>query len=90
MTLTLDMAPEMEIQLREEAAREGLEPERYVLGAVQERLGRAGQANNSPTHWPDLEAGYRAMAADEEREAEAQEWAEIGYRAGHVRPPSPQ
>ncbi len=29
-----------------------------------------------PPPWPDLEAGYREMAADEAREAEAQEWAE--------------
>ncbi len=29
-----------------------------------------------PPPWPDLEAGYREMAADEAREAEAEEWAE--------------
>ncbi len=29
-----------------------------------------------PPPWPDLEAGYREMAADEAREAEAREWAE--------------
>lgn len=45
MTLILDMAPEMEAQVREKAAREGLEPERYVLGAVEELLGQQGQAS---------------------------------------------
>ena len=29
-----------------------------------------------PPPWPDLEAAYREMAADEAREAEAREWAE--------------
>lgn len=79
MTLTLNLAPEMEKQLREEAAREGLEPERYVLEAVEERFDRTGRQAMPQTRWPDLEAGYQAMAADEEREAEAQEWAGIGH-----------
>jgi hypothetical protein len=38
MTLILDMAPEMEGRLRDQAAREGLEPEQYVLEAVEEKL----------------------------------------------------
>jgi hypothetical protein len=29
-----------------------------------------------PPPWPDLEAAYREMAADEAREAEAEEWVE--------------
>ncbi len=29
-----------------------------------------------PPPWPDLEAAYREMAADEVREAEAEEWVE--------------
>ena len=45
MTLILDMAPEMETQIREEAARKGLEPERYVLRAVEKLLGQRGQTN---------------------------------------------
>ena len=45
MTLTLNMAPEMETWIREEAAREGLEPERYVLGAVEGLMEKWGQAN---------------------------------------------
>ena len=60
MTLILDMAPEMETQIREEAAREGIEPEQYVLEAVKERLERDRQAR----------------AAEEKRQAEALEWAE--------------
>lgn len=41
MTLIIDMAPETERRLRDKAAREGLEPERYVLRTVEESLGRA-------------------------------------------------
>ncbi len=43
MTFTLDMAPEVETQVREAAAREGLEPEQYVLEAVEENLARAAE-----------------------------------------------
>ena len=60
MTLTLNMAPEMETWVREEAAREGLEPEQYVIKAVKERLERDRQAK----------------AAEEQRKAEALAWAE--------------
>lgn len=41
MTLVIDMAPEMEGRLRDKAAREGVEPERYVLRMVEESLGQA-------------------------------------------------
>ena len=36
--LTLEITPELEQQLREEAARQGLEPNRYILNALAERL----------------------------------------------------
>lgn len=45
MTLVINMAPEMERRLRDKAAREGLEPERYVLRTVEESLGRADDGN---------------------------------------------
>jgi len=45
MTLVIDMAPEMEGRLRDKAAQEGLEPERYVLRTVEESLGRADNDN---------------------------------------------
>ena len=41
MTLVIDMAPETERLLRDKAAREGVEPERYVLRTVEESLRRA-------------------------------------------------
>ncbi len=60
MTLIINIPPEMEARVREAAAREGIEPEQYVLNAVKERLERDRQAR----------------AAEEQREAEALEWAE--------------
>jgi hypothetical protein len=38
MLITLEIAPELEQQLRQEAARAGLAPDAYILQAVQERL----------------------------------------------------
>lgn len=38
MTLTLEIAPELESSLRETAAREGIAPDRYVLNLLEERL----------------------------------------------------
>ena len=37
-TITLEITPELEQQLREEAARQGLEPNRFILNALAERL----------------------------------------------------
>ena len=54
MTLIIDMAPEMEGRLRDQAAQEGLEPERYVLQTVKERLDRAG--NGNAPHLPRAES----------------------------------
>ena len=45
MTLVIDMAPETERRLRDKAAREGVEPERYVLRTVEECLGRDDDEN---------------------------------------------
>lgn len=54
MALTIDMAPNTEKHLRDVAAREGMEPERYVLQTVEERLGRAG--NGDAPHSPQSES----------------------------------
>jgi len=56
MTLVIDMAPEMEGRLRDEAAREGVEPERYVLQIVEERLRQAddGDARRLPRDESEL------------------------------------
>ncbi len=37
-TITLNLSPELEQQIRTEASRQGLEPDRYILNALQERL----------------------------------------------------
>ena len=41
MTLTLDITPELESQLRREAAQKGLDPAGYVLKVLGELLGKA-------------------------------------------------
>jgi len=47
MIITLEIAPGLEQQLRQEAARVGLAPEAYIIKAVQERL-----RQTSPRHRP--------------------------------------
>lgn len=47
MTLVIDMAPETERRLRDEAAREGLEPERYARHMLEEQLHRERQTDVS-------------------------------------------
>lgn len=37
-TITLNLSPELEHKLRDEAAKHGLEPDRYILSTLQERL----------------------------------------------------
>jgi deferrochelatase/peroxidase EfeB len=37
-TITLNLSPELEHQIRIEAARVGVEPDRYILNALQESL----------------------------------------------------
>jgi hypothetical protein len=41
MTITVEIPPELERQLRQEAASVGLAPEAYIVEAVQERLAQA-------------------------------------------------
>ncbi|MEP6518520.1 hypothetical protein [Microcoleus vaginatus] len=37
-TITLNLSPELEQHIRTEASRQGVEPDRYILNALQERL----------------------------------------------------
>lgn len=76
--MTITLRPETESRLRERALREGAELSEladallsYVLVDDPYRMTKS-----------EIEASYRAMAADEEREAEAMEWAE--GTLGHV------
>ncbi len=50
---------------------------RMVLDGLYRIAGRRRMSVVAePPPWPDLEAAYREMAADEVREAEAEEWVE--------------
>jgi hypothetical protein len=51
MTITIEIPPKLERQLRQEAARVGLAPEAYIVEAVQERL---AQARPRRRHRPHL------------------------------------
>ena len=55
-----------------------------LLGLVKSVLRRVSPETSSDGH--DLEAGYRDMAADHQREAEAIEWVEgVSDQMGEVR-----
>ncbi len=54
MTLTIDLTPEIEARLRDEAAKEGLDPDRYVLHTLTERWGQTRQAD--PPRLPGVES----------------------------------
>lgn len=51
--ITLDLSPELEVQLRAEAAKQGLDPQRYILEALHTRLAANQSAAN---HLPAAEA----------------------------------
>ncbi len=53
--ITLDLSPELESQLRTEAAKQGIDPQRYILDTLHIRLA-ANQAvtNHLPTAEADL------------------------------------
>ena len=48
MTMTIDLSPELEMQIRDEAAREGMAPDRLVLSAVEELLHQRRAEQNVP------------------------------------------
>lgn len=54
MLLTIHITPELEAQLRDEAAKEGLDANAYIVHTLEERL-RPSQ-NRRPPHLPEAEA----------------------------------
>ena len=48
MTMTIDMPPELETQLRNEAAKEGMAPDRFVLDTLKEKLHQNQTAQSIP------------------------------------------
>ena len=55
MTMTIDLTPELETQLQEVAAKEGMAPDRFVLDALEEKLFR-NQAVQSVPHLSNAES----------------------------------
>ncbi|WP_035985237.1 hypothetical protein [Leptolyngbya sp. KIOST-1] len=53
--ITLDLSPELEAQLRTEAAKQGLDPQRYILETLHTRLAaNKATATQLPTEKADL------------------------------------
>ncbi len=76
--MTITLKPETEARLIQRAKREGAELNELADALLSNVL------VDDPYRMTkaEIEASYRAMAADEEREAEAMEWAE--GTLGHV------
>lgn len=55
MTLTIELRPELEAQLREEAAKIGSDPNTFIIQALEERLQRKERLT-LPTHFSREEA----------------------------------
>jgi hypothetical protein len=57
MTLRIELRPELEMQLREEAARAGMDPNTFVVKTLEERVHQAqNRADRLPPHLPEKEA----------------------------------
>jgi hypothetical protein len=56
MTITIEIAPELEQQIRREAARAGLAPDAYIVEAVQARLTQTQPRQRRVPHLSPVEA----------------------------------
>ncbi len=65
MTLTIDLPPALESDVRQQAARRGQKVNEFVVHAVEAQLAKAqsGDASNAPTSVPTQ--GKRGYTADE-------------------------
>ncbi len=76
--MTITLRPETEARLRERALRDEADPSELADALLSNVLVDDTRRMSKS----EIEASYRAMAADEEREAEAMEWSE--GTLGHV------
>lgn len=56
MAIIIELAPELENQIRQAAARSGLSPDAYILESVQERLHITSPLPHRARRLPDAEA----------------------------------
>jgi hypothetical protein len=71
ITITLDVDKNVYVKLAEQAGNEDLE--HFLANMLRERIAILTGVYQTEA---ELEAGYREMAADEERERKAREWSE--------------
>lgn len=81
--VTLEINPDLELQLRREAAREGLDPQGYILSTLRQRL--AG------VRVPHLTADEASLLREINRGLAAETWKHYGElkdkrRAGNLTP----
>jgi predicted transcriptional regulator len=76
MTLTIDLKPELEAQLREEAAKMGSDPNAFVVQALEERLQRKGR-QPAATHLSQEESALLQKINQGLPEATWQEYYEL-------------
>ena len=67
MDITIDIAPELEARLREEAQKQGVDPRQYVLNLLRERLENATASGRclSESESELLDEINRGLSADE-------------------------
>ncbi len=77
-SVTITLPDDVQLALDEYVRSEGVSRDDVVSQAVKEHISRLGLGSSEERSRAqlDLEAGYRAMAADEAHEAEAHEWVE--------------
>jgi hypothetical protein len=71
MTVTIEIPPKLERQLRQEAARVGLAPEAYIVEAMQERL---AQTRPRRRHVPRLSPEEARLLSKINLGVSPQEW----------------
>lgn len=89
MTITLDLAPDVERRLREKASREGKPVEDYAIDLLQQSLGgENGSSRNEATEESALDRAVAAMTnRTPEQIAEAQARAIQSYAPKRLPPP---
>lgn len=55
MTMTIEISPEAQARLEEEAAKRGQQPSDYLRGAVENLFAPSASYDDAPTNWDALD-----------------------------------